>query len=171
LATTDASPLQGWVGFCEREPAECAVNVAEADVIVLTDQTRDLIDTVNRLVNRSVKAMSDEDHWHVIESWDFPNDGYGDCEDFQLLKRRLLVESGLPRRALRMTVVIDETRAGHAVLMVRTTEGDFILDNRTNAVRPWFEAGYEFVQRESADHIGWVSLKPEANQTVIAMGQ
>jgi predicted transglutaminase-like cysteine proteinase len=33
-------------------------------------------------------------------------DGFGDCEDYQLLKRHLLAEAGLPRRAMRMTVVV-----------------------------------------------------------------
>jgi predicted transglutaminase-like cysteine proteinase len=54
-----------------------------------------------------------------------------------LLKRKLLAERGLPRRAMRMTVVLDENRAGHAVLMVRTDRGDFILDNQRATVLPW----------------------------------
>src|SRR3712207_7197474 len=45
-------------------------------------------------------------------------------EDIQLLKRRMLTEAGLPQRAMRMTVVIDEQGAGHAVMMVRTDRGD-----------------------------------------------
>jgi predicted transglutaminase-like cysteine proteinase len=88
-----------------------------------------------------------------------------------LLKRKILVEAGLPRRALRITVVIDETNAGHAVLMVRTNEGDLILDNRTNAVLPWSEIRYDFVKRESANAVGWVLLEPEQNRTVVAMAQ
>ena len=41
------------------------------------------------------------------DRWDLPTTGYGDCEDMQLLKRKLLAERGLPRRAMRMTVVIN----------------------------------------------------------------
>ena len=61
----------------------------------------------------------------------------GDCEDFQLLKRRMLVERGLSRRAMRMTVVIDELGEGHAVLTVRTDRGDYILDNKTSGGVAW----------------------------------
>jgi predicted transglutaminase-like cysteine proteinase len=72
--------------------------------------------------------------------------GYGDCEDYQLLKRRKLVEAGYPHRALRMTVVIDEEGAGHAVMMVRTNRGDFILDNKRNAILPWHKTGLHLHQ-------------------------
>ena len=56
---------------------------------------------------------------------------------------------GLPRRAMRMTVVIDELGEGHAVLMVRTDQGDYILDNKTSSILPWDETGYVFIKRES----------------------
>src|SRR4051812_15873499 len=65
-----------------------------------------------------------------IDQWDLPSDGYGDCEDYQLLKRKLLVEAGLPRRAVRMTIGIDEMEKGHALLTVRTPGEDLIVDNR-----------------------------------------
>ena len=72
----------------------------------------------------------------VPDRWDLAEDGQGDCEDFQLLKRRLLAEAGLPRRAMRMTVVVDDKGEGHAVLMIRTAQGDFVLDNKTSAILP-----------------------------------
>ncbi|MCC2653281.1 MAG: transglutaminase family protein cysteine peptidase, partial [Microvirga sp.] len=58
----------------------------------------------------------------------------------------------------RMTVVLDELRAGHAVLMVRTDRGDFILDNKTNAVLPWSDTAYDYHKREGAEGLVWVSL-------------
>ncbi|MFC5086468.1 transglutaminase-like cysteine peptidase [Microvirga arabica] len=36
-----------------------------------------------------------------------------------------------------MVVVIDEQGAGHAVLMVRTDQGELILDNKRDAVLAW----------------------------------
>src|SRR4051794_40936473 len=57
-----------------------------------------------------------------------------------------------------MTVVLDEVRAGHAVLMVRTDRGDFILDNQSRAVLAWSDTGYEFIKREGADGRSWVAL-------------
>ena len=123
---------------------------------------------VNRNVNGAIRPVTDEEHWGVADRWDIPTDGAGDCEDFQLLKRKLLAEEGLPRRAMRMTVVIDERGDGHAVLMVRTSRGDFVLDNKTNAVLPWAETGYVFVKRESQDRMGWVSLGGATSPTSTA---
>jgi predicted transglutaminase-like cysteine proteinase len=85
----------------------------------------------------------------------------GDCEDYQLMKRKLLIEAGLPRRSLRMTVVIDENGEGHAVLTVRTDRGDLILDNKTDDVLEWFRTNYRYIKRESAEITGWVFLTLE----------
>jgi predicted transglutaminase-like cysteine proteinase len=153
-----AKPLLGWSKFCATASPECAINMAEPDVIELTPQIWKTIVSINQRVNSSIKAVTDADHWGVVDVWSFPDDGRGDCEDFQLLKRRLLVESGLPRRAMRMTVVIDELGEGHAVLMVRTNKGDYILDNKTSSILPWHRTGYVYIKRESQNAVGWVSL-------------
>jgi predicted transglutaminase-like cysteine proteinase len=153
-----AKPLLGWTQFCEKFRSECTVDAAEASTIDLTPQAWKAIVSVNQRVNSSIKAVTDADHFGVVDTWGFPDDGRGDCEDFQLLKRRLLVEAGLPRRAMRMTVVIDELGEGHAVLMVRTNRGDFVLDNKTSSVLPWHRTGYVYIKRESQDTMGWVSL-------------
>ncbi len=166
VSSGSARPVNAWSKFCERFPKECAVDSREAAVITLTPQVWQLIVAVNRKVNREIKPMTDKEHWGVVDSWDFPADGIGDCEDYQLLKRKLLVERGLPRRALRMTVVIDELNEGHAVLTVRTDRGDFVLDNKTNAVLPWQQTGYVYVKREGHDSIAWVSLGGVTTQPV-----
>ena len=41
--------------------------------------------------------MTDMDHWGVVERWNYPDDGYGDCEDYALEKRKLLMQAGWPR--------------------------------------------------------------------------
>ena len=110
--------------------------------VTLTKATWNAILEVNRRVNAAIAPLSDHDHWGALDRWDLPSDGYGDCEDFQLLKRRLLADQGLPRRAMRMTVVINRQGEGHAVLMVRTDPGDLILDNQRSAVLPWDQTGY-----------------------------
>lgn len=153
-----AKPLQGWNQFCASYPSECAVDVSESEIIELTPQVWKTIVSVNQRVNSTIKAVTDQDHWGVVDVWGFPDDGRGDCEDFQLLKRRILAESGLPRRAMRMTVVIDELGEGHAVLVVRTSRGDYVLDNKTSAVLPWTRTGYVYIKRESQDAVAWVSL-------------
>jgi predicted transglutaminase-like cysteine proteinase len=154
----EARPVLGWVDLCARLPRECEVDTTEPAVITLTAKTWQAIVSMNRRVNTTIRPLTDQAHWGKPDSWDLPTDGAGDCEDYQLLKRKLLAEAGLPRRAMRMTVVIDEKREGHAVLMVRTDRGDFILDNKTSAVLPWHETGYIYVKREGHDGPTWVSL-------------
>jgi predicted transglutaminase-like cysteine proteinase len=153
-----AKPIVAWVRFCEQFAAECAFDPAEPTTLPLTPATWNTIVAINRRVNARIKPVTDREHWGLVDRWEFPDDGMGDCEDFQLLKRRMLAERGIPRRALRMTVVIDELGEGHAVLMVRTDRGDYILDNKTSAVLPWDQTGYIYVKRESQDGLAWVSL-------------
>src|SRR3954462_11912814 len=157
-----------WVSFCERLPAECAIHLSEPEVISLTPDLWRMLTTINEQVNTTIQPLSDQEHWGVVDRWDYPDDGYGDCEDIQLLKRKLLIEAGLPRRALLMTVVLDEVRAGHAVLMARTDRGDFILDNQRRAVLAWSDTGYAFIKREGAEGRAWVTLSPHPAPVVTA---
>jgi len=103
--------------------------------------------------------MTDLEHHGVVEKWSYPDDGYGDCEDYVLLKQRLLAEAGWPRQALLITVVRDDKGEGHAVLTVKTDKGDYILDNQHPAVLPWSETSYRYIKRQSQhDPNVWVSL-------------
>jgi predicted transglutaminase-like cysteine proteinase len=169
-ATTDDAPLYvevsdvarapiGWVEFCASNPGECAtIPSAPRDVVLTAKAFKDLA-SVNRYVNESIKPMTDLKHWGTIEKWSYPDDGYGDCEDYVLLKRRLLIRAGWPREALLITVVRDRKDEGHAVLTVKTDRGEFILDNQADGILPWFETGYRFVKRQSQkDPNVWVSL-------------
>jgi predicted transglutaminase-like cysteine proteinase len=117
------------------------------------------IERVNQWVNANITPMSDMEHWGVIDQWDYPTDGKGDCEDYALMKRKLLIEEGLPRQALLMTVVKDLNNEGHAVLTLKTNRGDFVLDNMRDDVRPWTQTGYRFVKRQSQTNENvWVSI-------------
>lgn len=156
--TGEARPVLGWVNFCERHRDECSLDTSEPSTIALTPRIWQTIVSANRKVNNTIKAVTDQDHWGIPDSWDLPTDGLGDCEDFQLLKRKLLAEAGLPRRAMRITVVVDEKGEGHAVLMIRTDRGDFVLDNKTSTVLSWHQTGYVYVKREGHDSMVWVSL-------------
>lgn len=155
----------GYVAFCGRMPEACAARTMSSDRMILTDlRWKDLVE-VNQVVNRTVKPVSDLDLYGTTEYWTFP-DSSGDCEDYVLLKQRLLVERGWPQGSVLITVVRDETGQGHAVLTARTSQGDFVLDNRFEAIRLWHETGYGFVKRQSyISPTIWMSLAP-ANRLV-----
>lgn len=160
VRTGDSRPPIGWVEFCAKRnyAAECAVDTSEPERVELTPRLWRLVTGLNSKVNREIEPVTDMDHWGIIERWDMAENGRGDCEEYVNVKRKRLVEAGVPRRALRVVVVIDEENAGHAVLMLRTDKGDYILDNKRNAILVWHQTGYVFVKRESQDKVGWVAL-------------
>jgi predicted transglutaminase-like cysteine proteinase len=149
----------GWVDFCIENKSECATTPSEPRDVVLTSKAWTDMIKVNAWVNESIKPMTDLEHWGVVERWNYPDDGYGDCEDYVLLKRRMLMQAGWPREALLITVVRDKKGDGHAVLTVKTDRGEFILDNQEPQVLPWTKTGYRFVKRQSqSDPNLWVAL-------------
>ena len=117
------------------------------------------LERVNLFVNAHVKPMTDMEHWGVVERWNYPDDGYGDCEDYVLQKRKLLIQAGWPREALLITVVRDKHGDGHAVLTVKTDKGEFVLDNQNDQILLWSDTGYRFVKRQSqSDPNAWIAL-------------
>ena len=136
-------PPLGWVEFCVRQPGECAgPSTAPRDIALSRRARMDLVH-VNTWVNEAVKPMTDLEHW----------------EDYVLLKRRMLIQSGWPREVLLVTVVRDKENKTHAVLTVTTDKGDYILDNQNDDILLWSETGYRFVKRQSqSDPNVWVSL-------------
>ncbi len=151
----------GWIDFCPRYRGECNVARTMPRDVELTPKAMKEIERINKWVNKNVESVSDMDHWGVIDRWDYPTDGKGDCEDYALLKRKLLAEQGFPMQTLLMTVVKDQNNDGHAVLMVKTDHGDYVLDNMNDEVKGWKQSGYRFVKRQSqGDPNTWVSIGP-----------
>lgn len=151
---------QGWFDYCRRLPERCEL-APEPDAARLDDTTWRTILAVNDRVNREVRPITDNELFGVSERWDYPR-GAGDCEDFALLKRRLLHEAGLPLGSLLLTVAHDRKGGGHAVLTVRTDAGDFVLDNVEKRVLPWREANLHFLKRQAADDPRrWVDLSAD----------
>lgn len=160
--------LAAWNEYCLLNPAECHVDPSEPRSVSFTPRLMRLLRQVNLSVNSRIVQMPDAAHRGRVDVWETPSDGIGDCEDLQLLKRRMLVEAGLPRRALLMTVTLDPRGEGHAVLTVRTTEGDYILDNQNNDVLRWDRTTLVYLKRESQDAVSWVALGARPTSPVTA---
>ncbi|MFZ3360008.1 MAG: transglutaminase-like cysteine peptidase [Xanthobacteraceae bacterium] len=159
----------GWVEFCVEYDPECKTKPSMPRDVVLSTPARNDLERVNLWVNSHVKPMTDMDHWGVVERWNYPDDGYGDCEDYVLAKRKMLMQQGWPREALLITVVRDRNGDGHAVLTVKTDKGEFILDNQTNDIVLWSETGYRFVKRQSqSDPNTWIALGDTATAPATA---
>ena len=151
-----AAAFGGWNIFCEDYRPVCDTKPMPPIVTTLTRSSRAVLEDINRDVNRRITYKTDIEHWgwdnpryahpHVedVDRWDYAEDGFGDCEDYALLKREILIEKGWPRSTLLMTIVHAPLRIvsyqdgvrseqiqyrGHMVLTVKTNQGDFILDN------------------------------------------
>jgi predicted transglutaminase-like cysteine proteinase len=149
----------GWIEFCIEYDPECKTKQSQPRDVMLSAQAWKDLERVNQWVNTHVKPMTDMEHWGVVERWNYPDDGYGDCEDYVLLKRRMLLQAGWPREALLITVVRDKHGDGHAVLTAKTDKGEYILDNQNDQIVLWSDTGYRFVKRQSqSDPNVWVSL-------------
>lgn len=166
-----SKPPIGHVRFCQRYPHDCDKYRHRGKRVELTKKRWQQLVSINRAVNRAIQPITDQDHHGVIEFWDYPTSN-GDCEDFVLLKRRLLAENGWPENDLLITVVRDEEGAGHAILTVRTRQGDYLLDNKHDEVQVWNRAPYRFVKRQSAAHPKlWVSLYPRESDNARTAAQ
>lgn len=159
-----AKTMIGWSGFCKAQPLECRDSRLEPVAVILTPDVWSELNSINGLVNRQIKPIGDDDHYGIYRMgipnwWTYPDDGSGNCNDYVLLKRRLLIEAGWPKSALLMTVVVSPKGEGHLVLTVRTDRGDFILDNVRSRVLAWNKTDYRFVKRQSAtDQNVWLLI-------------
>jgi predicted transglutaminase-like cysteine proteinase len=165
----DTLPPIGFVQFCQRVPENCQPDSRHRR-FAMTEEKWLLVRMVNTHVNGAITPVDDETLYGTAEYWTLPTDA-GDCEDIMLLKKKLLVAKGIPVEALRITVVLDETGAGHAVLALITSAGDYVLDNRRNEIRSWSATGYTFLKRQSEhDPQKWVSLQRELDRTAASSG-
>jgi predicted transglutaminase-like cysteine proteinase len=168
VGETARAPI-GWVEFCVRYKGECNTRPSAPRDVVLTQKAWTDMIKVNNWANDNIQPVTDMDHWGVVEQWDYPDDGKGDCEDYVLLKRRMLMQAGWPREALLITVVRDKKGDGHAVLTVKTNRGEFILDNQESEVLAWNKTGYKFVKRQSqSDPNVWVGLGSQTSPATVS---
>ncbi len=157
---SDTLPPIGYVNFCREREIECRPSGRFADRVQLNATKIAELKQVNSSVNKAVAPIADIDLYGEVEVWTYPINE-GDCEDYVLLKRRILIEKGWPESTLLITVVRDENNEGHAVLTVRTDAGDFVLDNKQRNVKAWADTPYTFVKQQSARNpLVWISLLP-----------
>ncbi len=146
----------GHAVFCSKHPGQC--RSSGKAVVTLTAAKMQELDQVNKGVNRQISPVNDTGKYGWADTWSLAPKS-GDCEDYALTKRDELVRKGWPSRALRLAVVKTSWGEGHAVLVVRTQDGDLVLDNRTPAIMPWHEADLTWLKiQSSADARRWHAI-------------
>lgn len=150
------------VVFCMEHTDQCR-NTGGPDIIVLNASRRREMVEVNAAVNAAIKPENDRsgtDKWNVDVT-------RGDCEDYALTKRKQLIALGWSSASLRIAVALTARGEGHAVVVVKTSDGDLILDNRTNAIKDWRHTDLRILTLQSQGNPKqWYNVKHK--QQVIA---
>jgi predicted transglutaminase-like cysteine proteinase len=133
---------------------------AEAAAPPLSPELWATLNEINRGVNGRLREGSDRELFGREDRWTAPSAegrSQGDCEDFVLEKRRALLGRGVPRDALSIALVDTARGEPHAVLLVRTDRGEYVLDNRSPWISLWSQLDYRWRERQMpGDPQRWV---------------
>jgi len=136
---------------------------AAPDELRMTPQLWSLLNRVNATVNGAIARQADVATYGVEDFWNTPiEDGRraGDCEDFVLEKERALIAAGAPRSSLNIALVTTPWGENHAVLLVATNEGEYVLDNLSPWIVGWRSAAYHWVRRQvNGEAFSWVMIE------------
>jgi predicted transglutaminase-like cysteine proteinase len=153
VAGAASAPL-GAAGICRDYDWACAgaTHAAPVGPEVLRVAT-----VINRAANTRIRPVSDMDQYATAERWSLPTKRGGDCEDYALFKKLELIKAGVSPDRLLMAAVLDRQSNVHAVLVLRTAMGDYVLDNLTNRILLWNQTGYVFLRmQDPAQPARWV---------------
>jgi len=119
-----------------------------------------LLNRINQTINVQIRARDDVELYGMAEYWTLPLTlgpaSEGDCEDYALEKRQALIAAGVPESALFLAIGHSVATGRHAVLVVSTDQGDYVLDNMTPHILPWHETPYQWQIRQMAgDLLSW----------------
>lgn len=135
----------GFYPFCEQQPGLCSTD-GDLDAMTMTPARMAELKAVNRSVNHDFRQREDKAGISG-DRWGLPNAAGGDCEDLAIMKKAELLKRGWPASTLLLTVGT-LNGAGHAVLTVRTSDGDLVLDNMNDAIKPWLRTPYKYFARQ-----------------------
>lgn len=166
LVTGRTTQPVGHYEYCKVYAQDCAKRSLDTTPMKLSRERWQEIVAINSYANRAVNPVTDLELYNVEEFWTYP-EASGDCEDYVLLKRHMLIQKGWPAASLLVTVVRQPNGDGHAVLTVRTDRADYVLDNLEDMVRPWNETQYHFLKRQSASNSGrWEGIDDNRSTVV-----
>lgn len=142
-------------GLAAPEPAPTAAG----SVFTLDRPGWRVVNAVNRQVNRAIRHVEDRDRFGQEDHWTRPEAGQGDCEDYVLAKRFALIESGVPAEALSIAIVETAWGETHAVLLLASDRGEYVLDSLSPWVLRWDRVDYRWRERQvRGGGFDWVSV-------------
>jgi len=140
------SAFSKWTGMMKRFEAQLKSRNAPKEIRAINislnqssnKTTKEQIIAVNDLMNNQ-RYISDNRNWNKSDYWATPVEFFqrgGDCEDYAIAKYAALKALGIPHNNMRIAIV-DDLQKGikHAILIVYTNDGAYVLDNQDKRVR------------------------------------
>lgn len=162
-----------WAGFFKG--ADTVVSLAESGNVpatraAVTPELWATLYKVNDYVNKRILSRSDWQIFGQSDYWALPfqqqGQPMGDCEDFVLQKRQLLIARGIAPSALSIAVVRIGEDSLHAVLLVETDGGIYVLDSLSPRIAEANAVRYEWLERQVAgEAFQWTFGPPDLPTT------
>jgi len=157
---------QSWFQFAADYPDQAVPFVGKTSD--LTPESHALISKINGQVNQGIDFRPNLGD--IMEPWrilpvDIDPKPKGDCHDYAVTKRALLMKAGWPSSHLLLALVVAPEAAGdHLILVVRTDLGDMVLDSLAPGQTPlWWVRHYQWKKIQSLDDPNiWCEIKENA---------
>jgi predicted transglutaminase-like cysteine proteinase len=156
---TPTLPPMAFTQFCLTYADECQPQrrVFRGGRLKLTDERWAELDDVNRIVNASIRPERNTEGL-AGEKW-LLGPALGDCNDYAVTKRHKLIARGWPASVVLLSEVVTVSGEHHLVAVVRTNEGDFVLDNLTDRILPWSDKPFQWVRIQTPKNPNyWASV-------------
>ncbi len=147
IKSSNLSKMSQWTGMLDRFEAQLRTQGANASVQKWRSKLNQMrsgtilqkAQSVNDDINKNVRYIEDKDNYAKSDYWATPIEFLrrgGDCEDFAIAKYASLRALGVPTENMRVALVEDKIkRIAHAVLIVYTEKGAYVLDNQDKRMR------------------------------------
>lgn len=152
-----------WAAVFDRGGTAEAVAVRPLASLTMTPTLWKTLEDVDLDINRRIIPASDIQAFGRDDYWAMPlTEGLGrlgNCKHYVLEKRAALLARGVPEGAMAIAVVATPGGEVHAVLVVSTDQGEYVLDNLSPWVTPWRKTGYTWLVRQApGDPRHWVTV-------------
>jgi predicted transglutaminase-like cysteine proteinase len=141
-------PPLGFVSYCAQNLETCRVKFQDARQVSMDTRHWAALNAVQQSVNAAIRSVPDSQSTGSEEQWSLGEKGIGDCEDYALRKKQMLIREGFPQESLLLTTAVTEKGEKHVVLTVVTDKGDYILDNRYAKPMAWNDLAYNWIARQ-----------------------
>jgi predicted transglutaminase-like cysteine proteinase len=126
---------------------------------VLDERGWRTVNRINRRMNREIRHVPDQELYGEEDRWSLPGAARGDCEDYVLAKRSALIEAGVAPEALSIAIVETPRGESHAVLLLASDRGEYVLDSLSPWVSRWDRVNYRWRERQAqGGAFDWVTI-------------